>query len=97
MNRWVQHMASTDPSWQHLELGAFGTPDDQVTTVIDTRQFLDQRVAAMAEHRSQRSPFEGLPPQLFEDFLTREHLIRVRPAWQGGALETDLLEAPVPS
>ncbi len=97
MNRWVEHMASTDPSWQHLELGAFGTPDDQVTTVIDTRQFLDRRVAAMAEHRSQRSPFEGLPQQLFEDFLTREHLIRVRPPWEGGPLETELLETWVES
>ena len=63
-----------------------------MTTEIDTRRFLDQRVAAMAEHRSQRSPFEGLPQDLFEAFLTREHLIRVRPAWPGGALETDLVD-----
>ena len=63
-----------------------------MTTEIDTRRFLGQRVAAMAEHRSQRSPFEGLPPALFEAFLTREHLIRVRPAWPGGPLETDLVD-----
>ena len=92
MDRWVEHMKRTDPSWAHLELGALGTPDEQVTTEIDTRRFLDQRVAAMAEHRSQRSPFEGLPQELFEAFLTREHLIRVRPAWPGGPLETDLVE-----
>ena len=88
MHRWVEHMASTDPSWEHLRLGAVGTPDEEVTTRIDTRDHLPERLAAMAEHRSQRSPFEGLPQDLFEDFLTREHLIRVRPGWQGGPLET---------
>jgi LmbE family N-acetylglucosaminyl deacetylase len=93
MDRWVEHMKRTDPSWAHLELGALGTPDEQVTTEIDTRRFLHQRVAAMAEHRSQRSPFEGLPQELFEAFLTREHLIRVRPAWPGGPVETDLVES----
>lgn len=92
MDRWVAHMASSDPSWQHLELGALGTPDEQVTTEIDTRGHLADRVAAMAEHRSQRSPYEGLPQELFEAFLTREHLIRVRPNWPGGPREADLLD-----
>ena len=90
MGRWVAHMAATDPSWAHLELPDLGTPDEQVTTVIDTREHLADRVTAMAEHRSQRSPFDGLPRGLFEDFLTREHLIRVRPSWDGGAIETEL-------
>ena len=97
MDRWVEHMRRTDPSWEHLELGALGTPDEHVTTEIDTRAHLSARLAAMAEHRSQRSPFEGLPQQLFEDFLTREHLIRVRPAWEGGPLETALVQAVAPA
>jgi LmbE family N-acetylglucosaminyl deacetylase len=91
MDRWVEHMASTDPTWAHLGLGKLGTPDEQVTTQIDTHRYLDERVAAMAEHHSQRSPFQGLPKELFEAFLTQEHLIRVRPTWPGGPLETDLL------
>ena len=60
MHRWVDHMASTDPSWEHLRLGAIGTPDEEVTTEIDTSRHLDARLAAMAEHRSQRSPYDGL-------------------------------------
>ena len=91
MTRWAEHMASTDPSWEHLRQAELGTPDEQVTTVLDTREHLGTRVAAMAEHRSQRSPFEGLPRGLFEDFLTREHLVRVRPAPSGGGgVETRL-------
>ena len=90
MGRWVEHMVSTDSSWEHLRQAEIGTPDEQVTTVLDTREHLGARIAAMAEHRSQRSPFEGLPRDLFEDFLTREHLMRVRPAWHGGELEARL-------
>jgi len=90
MRRWAEHMASTDASWEHLRQAELGTPDEQVTTVLDTRAHLQQRIAAMAEHRSQRSPFEGLPQELFEDFLTGEHLIRVRPPWNGGPPETQL-------
>ena len=90
MRRWAEHMASTDPSWEHLRQAEIGTPDEQVTTVLDTRAHLQQRIAAMAEHRSQRSPFEGLPQDLYEDFLTGEHLIRVRPPWDGGPTETEL-------
>ena len=97
MRRWVEHMAATDPSWAHLDLPDLGTPDEHVTTVIDTREHLSDRVAAMAEHRSQRSPFDGLPQDLFEAFLTREHLIRVRPPWDGGTLETGLPGARVPA
>ena len=63
--------------------------------MLDTRAHLQQRIAAMAQHRSQRSPFEGLPQDLYEDFLTAEHLIRVRPAWPGGPTETELAQAPV--
>ena len=90
MRRWAEHMASTDASWEHLRQAELGTPDEQVTTVLDTRAHLQQRIAAMAEHRSQRSPFEGLPQELFEDFLTSEHLIRVRPPGTGGPPETQL-------
>jgi LmbE family N-acetylglucosaminyl deacetylase len=92
MHRWVDHMASTDPSWEHLRLGSIGTPDEEVTTEIDTARHLAARLAAMAEHRSQRSPFDGLPRPLLEAFLTREHLIRVLPPWPGGPRETGLLD-----
>jgi hypothetical protein len=35
--------------------------------------------AALAAHASQTSPYAGLPDELAEAFLTREHLIRVSP------------------
>ncbi|MGB7448823.1 MAG: PIG-L family deacetylase [Ornithinimicrobium sp.] len=91
MRRWFQHMAATDPSWEHLQGDVPGTPEHEITTVIDTAEHLARREQAIATHRSQRSPFEGLPDDLRQAFLTRDSLRRVRPAWMGGTTESALL------
>ena len=91
MQRWVEYMASTDPSWEHLRGDVPGTPDETVTTVLDTAAHLAARESAMRLHASQRSPFEGLPDDLRRDFLTTERLCRVRPGWTGGPVESALL------
>lgn len=67
-----------------------GTADEELTTILDTETHLADREAAIAVHRSQRSPFEGLPDDLRRAFLGREHLVRVNPAWPGGPVEHDL-------
>lgn len=94
MRRWVAERSARDPTdeptWEHLRLADLGTPDERITTVLDTGQHLERRLVAMWEHRSQRSPFDGLSPELTEAFLTREHLVRVRPAWTGGPIERTL-------
>jgi LmbE family N-acetylglucosaminyl deacetylase len=80
MQRWVDHVAASDPSWEHLTSDVPGTPDELVTDRIDTSDFLAQREAAIAMHVSQRSPYDGLPDELRRAFLTTEHLRRVGPA-----------------
>lgn len=90
MRRWVEHMAAEDPSWEHLRHDVPGTPEELVTTVLDTADHLAARERAMALHATQRSPFEGLPDDLRRDFLTAERLRRVRPPWPGGPVETSL-------
>ncbi|WP_375489950.1 PIG-L deacetylase family protein [uncultured Jatrophihabitans sp.] len=90
MRRWVEHMIANDPSWEHLRGNVPGTPEELVTTIIDTSAYLPAREAAMRLHASQRSPFEGLPDDLRRDFLTSERLQRVRPPWPGGDVETAL-------
>jgi LmbE family N-acetylglucosaminyl deacetylase len=79
MQRWVDHMATSDPTWEHLDIEVPGTPDELVTDRIDTSEFVDQREAAIAMHASQRSPYDGLPDELRRAFLTTEYLRRVRP------------------
>jgi LmbE family N-acetylglucosaminyl deacetylase len=90
MHAWVRHHDGRDYS-AYTQLPDIGTPDEQFTTVVETPQLLEQRDSAIALHTSQRSPFDGLPDELHRAFLTREHLMRLNPPWDGGPLETELL------
>jgi LmbE family N-acetylglucosaminyl deacetylase len=90
MHDWVRHHAGDQDAAAYTELPEIGTPDDDLTTLIDTEVHLRAREHAIALHRSQRSPFDGLPDGLRRRFLGREHLIRANPPWPGGAPEHDL-------
>jgi LmbE family N-acetylglucosaminyl deacetylase len=90
MHAWVRHHQGRDYA-EYTELPDIGTPDDQFTTVVDTAAYLDRRDTAIGLHASQKSPFDGLPDDLHRGFLTREHLIRLNPPWDGGPVESELL------
>ena len=94
MRRWVEALIEQQPDSEHLGLGDLGTPPDQITTIIDTTSLLELREQAMALHRSQTSPYEVMPADLRRDFLTSEHLRRVRPAWENGPIEAEIFSDP---
>jgi LmbE family N-acetylglucosaminyl deacetylase len=75
MQRWAEHMAAIDPDLVYLKLAELGTPDEEISVVVDTSAHLDQRWEAIRAHRSQTSPFDGLPDDLARAFLARDHLI----------------------
>ena len=75
MRQWAAWMTEQDPGSAYLALGELGTPDEAVTTRVDSAEHLATREAAIALHRSQTSPFEGLPPDLRRAFLTTEYLV----------------------
>lgn len=77
MRGWAEHMAQVQPDLAHLRDAELGTPDSEITLVLDTTTQLAVRERAIAAHASQTSPFEGLPEDLRRRFLTREHLIEV--------------------
>jgi N-acetyl-1-D-myo-inositol-2-amino-2-deoxy-alpha-D-glucopyranoside deacetylase len=54
-----------------------GRDDADITHVLDTAAVLHRREAAIAEHRSQASPFDGLSPELRRAFLATDHLAEV--------------------
>jgi len=85
MRRWLEH---SDPSSPYVS--APGTPDALVTTLIDSADLLPQREKAISAHSSQVSPYDGLPPDLYREFLTIERLQRVVPPWAGGEREIRL-------
>ncbi len=92
MRRWVDHQRAVAPDRQHLDadVAAIGTPDEAISTVLDTSAHLATRWAAIRLHDSQVSPYDDLPPDLQEAFLATDRLRRVVPPWTGGPLEDSL-------
>jgi N-acetyl-1-D-myo-inositol-2-amino-2-deoxy-alpha-D-glucopyranoside deacetylase len=78
LRRWLEEMRALRPGTAYHSLDPAGLGrDDAITDVLDTTGVLDRREAAMAEHRSQASPFDGLSPELRRAFLATDHLARV--------------------
>ena len=74
MKQWAERLSREHSDSAYLALGELGTPEDQITHVVDTSDLWQQRWTAIRAHRSQTSPFEGLPHDLARAFLCREHL-----------------------
>jgi LmbE family N-acetylglucosaminyl deacetylase len=73
-----------------------GTPDEQITTVVDTTSYIPLRWQAMRLHASQTPPYDLMPPELQHAFLAADHLIRVEPPFTAAEVERDWIpELPV--
>ena len=96
LQRWADHRRTIDPDSPYLDVeeAALGTPDERITTTIDTARFLDRRWQAITLHASQRSPYDDLPADLAGAFLTTEHLVQLRPPVQDGGLTSDPFATP---
>lgn len=94
MRRWVEEVARRDPDAAHLALGELGTPDHEITTVVDTSDLLDLRERAMAVHATQVPPHDVMPPDVRHAFLVTDVLRRVRPPWPAGEPVETTLFAP---
>ena len=66
-----------------------GTPDESITTVVDTSAYVPLRWRAIRAHASQTPPYDMMSPELQRAFLVRDHFIRVDPPFNGEALEED--------
>ena len=80
MRRWLdeQHAINGDGAYRDIDPDLLGSPDHTVTHRLDVRPVLSDRLEAIALHRSQRSPFEGLSTELRDLFLCTDHLILKR-------------------
>lgn len=79
MRRWLEEMRALRPgtAYHSLDPADLGRTDAEITDVLDVGDVLERREAAMAEHRSQASPYDGLSDGLRRAFLTVDHLARV--------------------
>ncbi|MCU1360895.1 MAG: hypothetical protein JWN99_2184, partial [Ilumatobacteraceae bacterium] len=90
--RWFEQLESVRPDSEHLDLhrAGLGRPEDHITVVVDASSVLAKRETAIALHASQTSPYEGMPPDLRDAFLSTDRLVRLLPEWTGGQPETSL-------
>ncbi|HKJ11185.1 MAG TPA: PIG-L deacetylase family protein, partial [Ornithinimicrobium sp.] len=84
MHAWLRERDGDARMLEYHALPAIGTPDEELTTILDAHALLPVRLEAIAAHASQRSPFEGLSGELRERFLATDRLVRVVPPWGGG-------------
>ena len=61
VRRWLEEMRALRPgtAYHAFDPADLGRDDADITDVVDASPVLAQREAAMAEHRSQASPFDG--------------------------------------
>ena len=73
MRRWAEHMAVVGAGEAYLG-HELGTPDDEITTIVDVPAQLDRRWEAIRAHASQASPYDDLPADLQVEFLATDRL-----------------------
>jgi LmbE family N-acetylglucosaminyl deacetylase len=78
MTRWADHMRTIGGGDAYLAMAALGTPDEEITHVVDVEALLATRWEAIRAHGSQASPFDDLPPELQHEFLAVDRLRLVR-------------------
>jgi N-acetyl-1-D-myo-inositol-2-amino-2-deoxy-alpha-D-glucopyranoside deacetylase len=77
MQRWARHTTG-DRADAYAALGELGTPDEDITTVVDVAAHLPTRWEAIRAHASQASPYDDLPEDLQNEFLATDRLRLVR-------------------
>jgi LmbE family N-acetylglucosaminyl deacetylase/SAM-dependent methyltransferase len=78
MVRWADRMRETGGGDAYLAMATLGTPDEDITLVIDVEEHLGTRWAAIRAHASQASPYDDLSEELQREFLAAERLRLVR-------------------
>ena len=87
--------AGIGSDFAEMDPETMGVPDEQITTVLNVREYVGQKEQAALCHRTQiqgREVFSWMPEALRERLLSIEHLIRAEPPYApaGGAKEVDL-------
>lgn len=68
------------------DLDGFGTPDEDLTTIIDVTPFLERKKRALREHRSQIDPWlASLPDEWLSRLLAEEAFVLARGELTDGA------------
>ena len=97
MTRWAEHMRTTGGGDAYLAMTELGTPDADITLVVDVEEHLATRWAAIRAHDSQASPYDDLPEELQHEFLAKDRLRLVRGVEDLLSYGSRMTEADMPS
>ena len=90
---WLQMLdAGITPPFASLDIDRLGSPDDEVTTELDVREYVDIKIESLNCHRTQidaNGPFAQLPEDVTRDMMGTEYFALVEP--QGLERGADLL------
>ncbi len=78
MTRWADHMRRSGGGDAYLAMTELGTPDADITLVVDVEEHLATRWAAIRAHHSQASPYDDLSEELQHEFLAKDRFRLVR-------------------
>ena len=85
------------PPFASREIDSLGTPDEEVTTVLDVKPYVDTKIASLNCHRTQidpNGPFSQLPQEVTREIMGTEYYALVMP--EGLAGKDDLLGSLLP-
>ncbi|MDE2843360.1 MAG: PIG-L family deacetylase [Chloroflexota bacterium] len=92
--RMWQTMVEMDitPPFASQDIDLVGTPDEEVTAVVDVGPYVDTKIASLNCHRTQidpKGPFSQLPQEMMREIMAKEYYALIEPADMGPG--TDLL------
>ena len=92
MIRWFKYIREHNPNsgMAKVDPHTAGVADEAISTILDVSKYVDTRIEAALQHRSQRSPFTTLPRDITQAVLCQDFWIRAEPPWTRGEIETDL-------
>ena len=92
--RMWQTMVEMDitPPFASQDIDLVGTPDEEVTAVVDVGPYVDTKIASLNCHRTQidpKGPFSQLPQEMMREIMAKEYYALIEPTDMGPG--TDLL------
>jgi N-acetyl-1-D-myo-inositol-2-amino-2-deoxy-alpha-D-glucopyranoside deacetylase len=97
MSQFIAAVAAKEPDSDIAKVDPemMGVPDEKITTTLNTETYKDKRLEAVEAHYTQYSPFDRMPSEVANMFLTTDYFIRIDPppaANETGIFESDLFD-----
>lgn len=74
------------PPFASLDVDSIGTPDEEVTTIVNVSRQVETKIASLNCHQTQMSPdgpFARMPPEKVHEYMSTEYFMLVTPEATG--------------